>query len=323
MLHRNGFGSGCIRNRKAITDGPWTEVAGNTKPHLGPFCYMPRTKYYVFTLNNYTEEEAAALANYAQALENSESNPKCTYCVVGKEVGESGTRHLQGYIEFSTRCRLTQVKRVPGLSRAHFEGRRGSAREAADYCIKDGDLLVEAGTISDVRPGQRTDLEALKEDLKNGKRARDLADDHFKEFLRYQRGINAARIAYAPKRDWQCSVIVYWGRTGAGKTRAVFDNVLTTEDIYVHPGGQWFDGYEGQPIVLFDDYAGSEFKLQYFLKLLDRYPMHVPIKGGFASFVPYEIYITSNMDPRDWYRNAHNEHVEAMFRRFTNVVQFH
>lgn len=129
-------------------------------------------------------------------------------------------------------------------------------------------------------------------------------------------------MAYAPKRCWQPSVIVYWGRTGAGKTRAVFDNLSSPEDIYVHPGGAWFDGYEGQPIVLFDDYAGSEFKLQYLLKLLDRYPMQVPIKGGFVSFVPFEIYLTSNLNPRDWYRNANREHVDAMFRRITNEVQF-
>ena len=116
--------------------------------------------------------------------------------------------------------------------------------------------------------------------------------------------------------------MVYHGKTGAGKTRSVMDNVDDPEDIYIHPGGQWFDGYDGQPIVLFDDYAGSEFKLQYLLKLLDRYPMQVPVKGGFVSFVPQEIYITSNLDPNDWYKNAHQEHVSAMFRRFTNVVNF-
>jgi hypothetical protein len=115
---------------------------------------------------------------------------------------------------------------------------------------------------------------------------------------------------------------VYWGRTGAGKTRAVFDNVPSPEDIYVHPGGQWFDGYDGQPIVLFDDFGGSEFKLTYFLKLLDRYPMQVPIKGGFVSWIPKEVYITSNRNPLEWYPNAHGEHVNAMFRRFTNNVRF-
>lgn len=127
---------------------------------------------------------------------------------------------------------------------------------------------------------------------------------------------------HSTQRTWVCSVIVYWGRTGAGKTRAVYDNLPTQDIIYPHPGGQWFDGYDGQPIVLFDDYGGSEFKITYLLKLLDRYPMRVPVKGGFVSWTPTEIYITSNKDPRTWYSNANPEHVAAMFRRFTNVVRF-
>lgn len=150
----------------------------------------------------------------------------------------------------------------------------------------------------------------------------EIADDHFREFLKYQKGINAARYVWSAKRDWAPSVVVYYGRTGAGKTRCVYDNLRSPNDIYVHPGGPWFDGYEGQEIVLFDDYAGSEFKLQYLLKLLDRYPMQVPIKGGFVSFIPREIYITSNLAPEEWYTHAHQEHVAAMFRRFTFTFKF-
>lgn len=165
-------------------------------------------------------------------------------------------------------------------------------------------------------------MEAVKESILAKRPLKEIALDHFSSFVKYQRGITAARYVLAEKRDWICSVVVYWGRTGAGKTRSVYDNLHDPADLYVHPGGTWFDGYDSQPIVLFDDYAGSEFKLQYLLKLLDRYPMQVPVKGGFVSFVPQEIYITSNINPEDWYRNANPEHVAAMFRRFTNVVHF-
>jgi hypothetical protein len=165
-------------------------------------------------------------------------------------------------------------------------------------------------------------LEELKESILAKRPLKEIALDHFSSFVKYQRGINAARYVLAEKRDWICSVVVYWGRTGSGKTRSVYDNLSSKEDLYVHPGGAWFDGYDAHPIVLFDDYAGSEFKLQYLLKLIDRYPMQVPVKGGFVSFIPQEIYITSNLNPEDWYRNAHPEHVSAMFRRFTNIVHF-
>lgn len=124
------------------------------------------------------------------------------------------------------------------------------------------------------------------------------------------------------QRNWLCSVIVYWGPTGAGKTRAVYDNLPSPESIYVHPGGPWFDGYDSQPIVLFDDFGGSEFKLTYLLKLLDRYPMRVPVKGGFVSWCPQEIYITSNHAPVSWFPNAKEEHVRALMRRITNNVLF-
>lgn len=188
---------------------------------------------------------------------------------------------------------------------------------------QDGEeCFAEYGEISQTSQGKRNDLDSLKEDIKNKRSLREIADDHFGAFIKYQRGINAARYVYASRRNWQPSIVVYWGRTGAGKTRAVYDNLRSPEDIYVHPGGPWFDGYDQHPVVLFDDFAGSEFKLQYLLKLLDRYPMQVPVKGGFVSFIPQEIYITSNIDPNLWYRSANVEHVHALFRRFTNTVHF-
>lgn len=150
----------------------------------------------------------------------------------------------------------------------------------------------------------------------------EIADENFNCFIKYQRGIAAYRLVHSVQRTWQCSVVVYWGRTGAGKTRAVYDNLPSPESLYVHPGGPWFDGYDAQPIALFDDFSGSEFKLAYLLKLLDRYPMRVPVKGGFVSWAPREIYLTSNKDPATWFPNAHPEHVQALFRRFTNVVRF-
>jgi len=103
---------------------------------------------------------------------------------------------------------------------------------------------------------------------------------------------------------------------GVGKTRKVFDDET---DIYMYPGQGWFDGYFGQDIVLFDDFSGSEFKITYLLKLLDRYPMSVPIKGAFVQWVPRKIYITSNLDPDSWYPGAHEEHRAALRRRLKTV----
>lgn len=116
--------------------------------------------------------------------------------------------------------------------------------------------------------------------------------------------------------------MVYWGRTGAGKTRSVYDNLPSLDSLFVYAGSGWFDGYDGQPIVLFDDFGGHEFKISYLLKLLDRYPIRVPVKGGFVHWAPQEIYITSNIDPHNWYSNANPEHVRALLRRITLIHEF-
>lgn len=296
--------------------GPRTEVAGNNKPQPWSIFKMspPRAKRWVFTVNNYTEEHVELYSTLV------EENDDVLYLGFGKEEGaQNGTPHLQGLVVLKRRLRRRQLTQL--LPHAHVEVMRGSFEQAKEYCQKDGEF-EEYGVAPLAGQGQRTDLIALKRSLDENINMRAVADEHFSPFLKYQRGINAYRLLKAPMRNWQPSVIVYWGRTGAGKTRAVMDNLVSPEDCYVHPGGQWFDGYDSHPIVLFDDYGGSEFKLTYLLKLLDRYPMRVPVKGGFVSWVPHEIYITSNRGPLLWYENAHEEHNSAMQRRFTNVVMF-
>lgn len=81
---------------------------------------------------------------------------------------------------------------------------------------------------------------------------------------------------------------------------------------------QWFDGYLNQPIVIVDDFRG-EYPLPLLLKLLDRYPMQVPIKGGFVNWCPKKVYITSNIRPDIWYQDSDSASVAALLRRFERV----
>lgn len=108
-------------------------MPGNTNRHLGPFCKrMSRAKNWCFTLNNYVDADQDRLRTLA-------ASEQVAFLVFGREVGESGTPHLQGYIEFRVRKRLRQVKDLVG-QRAHLEIRRGTGPEAREYCLKDGDF---------------------------------------------------------------------------------------------------------------------------------------------------------------------------------------
>lgn len=240
-----------------------------------------------------------------------------SFTVFGWETGESGTLHLQGYTELPNRLRLAAIRELFG-PRVHAEKRKGSQRQASEYCTKEGNY-ERYGICTSIVSGQRTDLEQLHTDLKLKRSIESISDEHFSAFIKYRRSIEAYIGLHSDKRNWITEVIVLWGATGTGKTRRVYED---NENVWSYPGSGWFDGYRGNDVVLFDDFSGSEFKIGYLLKLLDRYPMDVPIKGGFVNWKPQKIYITSNLNPALWYSGAYPEHQLALQRRFTTIEEY-
>ena len=164
-------------------------------------------------------------------------------------------------------------------------------------------------------------IDAIHQAIKEGASEADIRDSFFGSYLRYERVIRKVISQHQAPRTWETNCIILWGKTGTGKTRSIYD-FHALDDIYMHTGSEWFDGYTGQPVVLFDDYNGSEFKLSYLLKLTDRYPFQVPVKGSYVNWIPKTIYFTSNKDPHEWYQNCHEEHKQAFFRRINQIKEF-
>lgn len=136
---------------------------------------MSRAKYWCFTVNNPTTDERAKIV----ALEDDDV---VEYLVFGNEVGESGTPHLQGFVAYGTRVRLTQVKQSVS-ERGHFEVAK-FPEKAAEYCKKDGDF-VEFGVLT-LKKGKRSDLDAFKDDVKIGVlTVKELREAHSDVFAKY------------------------------------------------------------------------------------------------------------------------------------------
>lgn len=94
------------------------------------------TQHWAFTLNNYTPDDIDRLSS----LDNNE----VVYIVFGREIGESGTKHLQGHVYFRKRKRLTPARLI--LGQCHLTPAR-DVNASIEYCMKEGDF-VEFG----VRP---------------------------------------------------------------------------------------------------------------------------------------------------------------------------
>ncbi len=269
------------------------------------------SRRYVFTINNPTAEDLATIENVA-----------VRYICYQLEVGsEGGVEHIQGWVVWDSPVRLRQCRNWLG-GRGHVEVQRGSDDEAYDYVTKSETRISgpwERGT----RPrgqGSRSDLSAIQTLILNGGTDRQLGELYFASYIRYHRGIAAFRANLPLRRRVEPPIVnIFWGTTGTGKTKKCYDDA--DDDAFWMMRGNWFDGYDSQKHVIIDDFYGW-MPYSQLLRILDRYPIRVPVKGGSTPFIPEEIWITSNQDPREWYNYREGMEWETLKRRITNIVHF-
>jgi len=259
---------------------------------------LRRCRGIPFTQNNWTSE------SYAELRKFGESN--CLYMVLGKEVGESGTPHIQGFLYFEN-PHVYPCKKFRDISRgSHDEIMRGTPKQAADYCKKGGDFW-EHGTVPS--QGARTDWDAALNDLREYSSPIHAIDQqpHLATCIRALERYQQLSLR-STHRELKVYVIV--GEPGTGKSRWAWDNF---PELYSKPEGHWWDGYSGQDTILLDDYYG-DIPYTTLLKVCDRYPLLLPVKGGFVPAKYTTVIITSNRSPYNW--NYGN--INAFFRRITS-----
>lgn len=238
------------------------------------------------------------------------------YVVYGFEIGEQGTPHLQGYVEFENAVSMKRVKTEIG-DKAHVEKRRGTNRQARDYCRKDGNWW-EKGEFT--TQGQRTDLEEIADSIKEGKPLSMIAEDFPGQYIRYGRGIEKYALTVRKPPKWRdVQVMVYWGKTGTGKTRAAMEEKSVYKLNTNTNGTLWFDGYDGEETLLIDDFYGW-VKYGELLTLLDGYPYRCQIKGASAWAQWTKVIITSNKQVSEWYPSISD--IGALNRRILKIVKF-
>jgi len=233
---------------------------------------------WIFTLNNWTKEEYDAIVAY-----------DCNYHIIGKETGERGTPHLQGYIQFKRKVRLPALKKIN--SRAHWEKARGSAKENKAYCSKDGDY-VEKGVMSEERKRKLDTVKAVNQ-IMQGVSPRQLMEEHGAGYI-----FNADKLDKMVKRiqdhdklqllheefknvelrEWQKEVWEKLQNQDSRKILFVVDFVGNTGKTYLSKwlvlkqGAMRFEnarsidikeGYQGQQYVIFDIPRSSQEHINY------------------------------------------------------------
>lgn len=271
---------------------------------------MSRSRGYSFTVNNYTDEDLSI-------FEDINFKKQVKYYVYGKEIGEKGTPHLQGYVFFQNAKTLTAVKKY--LKRAHLEISKGSPQENIAYCTKEKEY-VEYG--EQPRSGTRNDLKKLKDlVLKEDKQIYDIVSEHVENYqqLKFVEGL--LKYKKSPQ-DNEKKVFWYYGSTGTGKTKEAIEFAKTIgEEYYISMNTlRWWDGYTGQKVVILDDFRKDFCTFHELLRILDRYPYRVQYKGGSIWLQAKYIFITSCYSPREVYDTR--EDIEQLIRRIYKIKLF-
>ncbi|AXL65893.1 replication-associated protein [Soft spider associated circular virus 1] len=266
---------------------------------------MAQGKRWCFTLNNYTDGDEERLRGL-----------DVKYLCVGREVAPTtGTRHLQGFVNFRTCQRFNKARELIGTS-AHLELAKGTDVQNKEYCCKSADFFEVCVQ------GQRTDLAAVAAACAvRGNSLEKVALEHPQEFIKYHRGIQRYYEIANPiqHRDFKTRVHVFVGPPGSGKSRLANACGEVNGEIYYKPRGEWWDGYRDQSTIVVDDFYGW-LKYDELLKICDRYPYKVPVKGAYVEFTARNIFITSNEPIDNWYK--FNGYDPAAIKRRVSVYMF-
>ncbi len=251
--------------------------------------------------------------------------PCCSYAVYQLELGEQDVLHFQGYIELTARRSLRQLKEYDGLERAHFEIRRGSAEDANKYCQKQ-DTRIEGPFIygERKRPGQRTDLEAVRQDIIVGASLTQVADTHFSLWCQYRGAFSDYKRLCTRARDFKSTTILVVGPSGIGKSRfahTLLGYLGTHYKVSDKHTGFWCDDYGGEDTFFIDEFDGDRMRPKVFNEVCDRYECILPSHGSRGcQLVSKYILIVSNYIPKYWWKRRSAEQLHQTMRRIDFII---
>nr|WPR18796.1 MAG: hypothetical protein [Chemarfal virus 250] len=251
---------------------------------------MAKSRNFTFTMNNYTDTTLV-------------DTVECKYIIYGKEVGESGTPHLQGFISFESMRHFKPVcKLLPGC---HVEIAR-SALAAVAYCKKGGDY-VERGVppLPPKEAGQKGIAERWE--LAKQGRFEELPPEQIKTYEYIKRKFTEVHDIGWLDNEW------IHGPSGCGKSSSVRERY---SKFYWKDCSKWWDGYDHEEVVVIEDWDPkcSEYLSRYLKIWADHYAFKAEVKGGSMMIRPHKIIITSQYSLEECFPDRND--YEAVSRRF-------
>lgn len=242
--------------------------------------------------------------------------PDCSWIKGQLECGSNTNYyHWQLLAAFSSKKSIAGVKAIFGTT-CHAELSRSEA--ANEYVWKDDTAILGTRFEFGAKPFRRNskiDWDSVWNAAVSG----DLSTIPASVRVQSYRSLRTIASDYAKALPIERVCYVYWGRTGTGKSRRAWDEAGMSA-YCKDPRTKFWDGYQSETNVVVDEFRGG-IDVAHLLRWLDRYPVRVEIKGSSRPLLATHVWITSNLDPRDWYPTIDQETLNALLRRL-NITHF-
>lgn len=230
--------------------------------------------------------------------------------VIASENHEDGNQHLHAYVKFSEGVTLKNCFLFDFKKHGNYQPAR-SCKDVIKYCIKDGKFITNLNLDSYLKKkGKLVDIETLRN--KSTVEAIADGDISFMQARQYQYARGLCEPEYTPD---DLRGVWIWGPPGVGKSRLIRE---LDDPVYIKPQSKWWDGYDGEKIVLLDDLDTPV--LSHYLKIwADRYACSGEIKGGSVKLQHDFFVVTSNFSIDELFEAEKKDTLVAIKRRFVEV----
>lgn len=229
-----------------------------------------------------------------------------------------GTPHLHIVVQFDGQKVVNAAfKAGRGIGRANVEAVQ-SWKASVMYCRKTGEgqephkpewgeaVVFEKGDLEKAQ-GKRSDLDGPCELVMSGGTLREVAREYPTVYVRYARGLQSlVSLQLEPRRlAMMPRVLTLWGSTGQGKSGRAQTFADRNGPMYTKHGAtdHWWDGYQGEKIILLEEFRGGMMKRSDLLSLIDVYGCRRPVKGAMTEIQADTFLICGPDAPVQWYRD--------------------
>lgn len=234
----------------------------------------------------------------------------------------SGRLHIQFYFILTRKVRVGTCRKYfnPGLRSLHFEKCRGTHGQNIAYCKKESTRYGPLPDYGEFNPGKDTEdgghvgkIARLIDTAQLSGLRMALVEQPVTGLQNIRNLQTYLQIVDQPAPSVRCNIFLY-GPPQCGKTR--FAYALFGSKIYAKTAGKWFDGYYGQPAILWDEINTLSCPIDLLLRCCDRYPLTVEIKGSSVPLHSKVNLFTSNLsfDPAFFSEKSEPEELRNALR---------